>query len=66
MNDQFEVPVAALAGSGKWGNRTEFAPLDDGTAAQRRPQGNVLIRPPAELPAFPGGAKDGEFDDLVR
>ncbi|MGP4020765.1 DUF397 domain-containing protein [Saccharopolyspora sp. 5N708] len=77
MSDQFEVPVAALAGvtwrksrhSGKWGNCIELAALDNGTIALRQSNqsdGTALICTRAELAAFLSGAKDGEFDDLVR
>ncbi|GAA4614761.1 DUF397 domain-containing protein [Saccharopolyspora hordei] len=77
MNGRFEVPVTALEGvtwrksrhSGKWGNCVELAALDDGTIAlrqSREPQGTALICTRDELAAFLRGAKDGEFDDLVR
>ncbi|MDA3626661.1 DUF397 domain-containing protein [Saccharopolyspora oryzae] len=77
MNGRFEVPVTALPGvswrksqhSGKWGNCVELAALSDGTIAMRQSResdGTALIYTRAELAAFLSGAKDGEFDDLVR
>ncbi len=50
------------------GNCVEVAKLPDGGCAVRNsrdPQGPALIYTRAEIEAFIGGAKDGEFDALV-
>ena len=54
--------------SGALGNCVELAPLADGGVAMRNsrfPEGPALIYTPAEIAAFFGGIKDGEFDDLL-
>jgi hypothetical protein len=54
--------------SGALGNCVELAPLADGAVAvrhSRHPNGPALIYTPAEIAAFFGGVKDGEFDDLL-
>ncbi|PLW72530.1 DUF397 domain-containing protein [Streptomyces sp. SCUT-3] len=51
------------------GNCVEVAPLPGGEVAVRNsryPEGPVLVYTRAEIAAFVGGAKDGDFDDLVR
>ncbi|MFJ6749426.1 MULTISPECIES: DUF397 domain-containing protein [unclassified Streptomyces] len=51
------------------GNCVEVAELPDGGVAvrnSRHPEGPALVYTRAELAAFLGGAKDGEFDALVR
>jgi len=50
------------------GNCVELSALPSGEIAMRNsryPDGPVLIYTRAELEAFLGGAKDGEFDHLV-
>lgn len=50
------------------GNCVELAKLTSGDIAMRNsrdPNGPVLIYTPGEIAAFLGGAKDGEFDELV-
>lgn len=49
------VEVAVLAGGGSVAVRNS-----------RDPKGPALIYTPAEISAFVLGAKDGDFDDLVR
>lgn len=56
------------ARSGATGNCVEFARLADGAIAVRNsryPDGPALVYTRDEIAAFLGGAKDGEFDDLV-
>ena len=50
------------------GNCVELASLGDGVAIRnsRHPEGPALVFTDAELDAFLGGVKDGEFDDLLR
>ncbi|MDP8931655.1 MAG: DUF397 domain-containing protein [Actinomycetota bacterium] len=51
------------------GNCVEVAELPDGGIAvrnSRHPSGPVLIYTRTEIAAFVHGAKDGEFDDLMR
>ena len=51
------------------GNCVELASLErDGVAIRnsRHPEGPALVFTDAELDAFLGGVKDGEFDDLLR
>ncbi|TDC23804.1 DUF397 domain-containing protein [Streptomyces sp. 8K308] len=51
------------------GNCVEMAGLPGGDVAVRNsrdPQGPALIYTHAEMTAFLQGAKDGDFDDLVR
>jgi len=51
------------------GNCVELASLEgDGVAIRnsRHPEGPALVFTYAELDAFLGGVKDGEFDDLLR
>jgi hypothetical protein len=47
----------------------EVAPLTGGDIAMRNsrfPEGPALIYTPAEIAAFVAGAKDGEFDYLLK
>lgn len=51
------------------GNCVELAELADGGVAvrnSRHPSGPALLYTPAEITAFIQGAKDGDFDDLIR
>ncbi|MGI8331931.1 DUF397 domain-containing protein [Actinomadura scrupuli] len=51
------------------GSCLEVAELQDGVVAVRNsrdPGGPALIYTPAEITAFLRGAKDGEFDYLIR
>lgn len=51
------------------GNCVEVAGLPDGGVAvrnSRHPNGPALIYTRAEIAAFIHGAKDGEFDNLIR
>jgi hypothetical protein len=51
------------------GNCVELALLpEEGVAVRnsRDPEGPALVFTDAELVAFLGGVKDGDFDDLVR
>jgi len=51
------------------GNCVEVAGLPDGGIAvrnSRHPSGPALIYTHAEIAAFIHGAKDGEFDNLIR
>jgi hypothetical protein len=69
------MPAGELAGA-RWrksarssaqGNCIELAKLAGAEVAirnSRHPQGPALIFTDAELDAFLGGVKDGEFDDL--
>jgi uncharacterized protein DUF397 len=55
--------------SGALGNCVEVAPLEGGEVAVRNsrfPDGPVLVYTQAEMAAFLAGAKDGEFDDVLR
>lgn len=78
MRQQFENGVTATRIEGAtWrksthsapgGNCVEVAALADGGVAVRNsrdPEGPALIYTRDEIVAFLGGAKDGEFDDLV-
>lgn len=50
------------------GNCVELARLPGGEIAvrnSREPDGPVLVYTRAEIAAFVGGARDGEFDDLL-
>ena len=50
------------------GNCVELAKLASGEIAvrnSRHPEGPALIYTRAEIEAFIGGAKDGDFDDLI-
>lgn len=50
------------------GNCVELAALPDGGVAMRNsrdPWGPALIYTPAEVSAFLGGVRDGDFDDLL-
>jgi Domain of unknown function (DUF397) len=64
------VPASELTGA-RWrsAGQVEFAELDDGQVAMRNaddPGGPALIYTRAEIAALIGGAKDGDFDDLLR
>jgi Domain of unknown function (DUF397) len=71
------VPAGELAGA-RWrksarssaqGNCVELAQLPDAGVAVRNsrdPGGPALVFTDAELEAFLGGVKDGDFDDLLR
>ena len=71
------VPAGHLPGA-RWrksgrssaqGNCVELAGLTGGGVAVRNsrdPEGPALVFSGAELDAFLGGVKDGEFDDLLR
>ena len=71
------VPAGDLPGA-RWrksarssaqGNCVELALLPDAGVAVRNsrdPEGPALVFTDAELKAFVGGVKDGDFDDLVR
>jgi Domain of unknown function (DUF397) len=71
------VPASQLAGA-RWrksarssaqGNCVELAQLPDRGVAVRNsrdPEGPALVFTDAELEAFLGGVKDGDFDDLLR
>ena len=71
------MPAGELAGA-RWrksarssaqGNCIELAKLAGAEVAirnSRHPQGPALIFTEAELDAFLGGVKDGEFDDLLH
>ena len=71
------VPAGELSGA-RWrksarssaqGNCVELARLSGAEVAirnSRHPQGPALIFTDAELDAFLGGVKDGDFDDLLR
>ncbi|MGH3390229.1 MAG: DUF397 domain-containing protein [Actinomadura sp.] len=51
------------------GNCVEMAELPNGEIAMRNsrhPDGPALIYTRAEIEAFINGAKDGDFDDLIR
>ncbi|MBA2307858.1 MAG: DUF397 domain-containing protein [Pseudonocardiales bacterium] len=50
------------------GNCVELARLQSGEVAvrnSRHPSGPALVYTRAEMEAFIGGAKDGDFDDLI-
>jgi hypothetical protein len=50
------------------GNCVETAALPDGSVAVRNsrdPEGPALIYTPAEIEAFLGGVRDGDFDYLI-
>jgi hypothetical protein len=70
------VPADSLDGvrwrksrrSGAYGNCVEVATLPGGDVAMRNsrfPSGPALVYTRAEMAAFLGGAKDGEFDDVL-
>ena len=66
------LPAAVRWQGGRHGDgespRIELAALPDGAIAMRHtrhPGGPVLIYTRAEIEAFIGGAKDGDFDDLI-
>jgi hypothetical protein len=79
MAEQFDngIPADRLTGA-QWrkasysnaiGNCVEVAPLASGEIAMRNsrfPAGPALIYTQAEMAAFLAGAKDGEFDDVLR
>ena len=63
LGDVLWRPVVSPEGDG-----VELARLADGQVAVRNaadPQGPALIYTRAEIDAFIGGAKDGDFDDLL-
>lgn len=71
------MPASSLTGvrwlksahSNATGECVELAHLPSGEVAVRNsrfPSGPALIYTPGELAAFIAGAKDGEFDHLVR
>ncbi|MEU8816101.1 DUF397 domain-containing protein, partial [Actinoplanes sp. NPDC048796] len=50
------------------GNCVEAAVLSNGDVAMRNsrdPEGPALIYTPAEIEAFLGGVRDGDFDNLL-
>jgi hypothetical protein len=71
------MPAGDLAGA-RWrksgrssaqGNCVELAGLTGGGVAVRNsrdPEGPALVFTGAELDAFLGGVRDGDFDDLLR
>jgi hypothetical protein len=71
------MPAGELAGA-RWrksgrssaqGNCVELAALPGGGVAMRNsrdPEGSALLFTDAELDAFVGGVRDGDFDDLLR
>jgi hypothetical protein len=70
------IPAGQLVGvtwqksrrSNPSGNCVECAVLSDGSVAMRNsrdPEGPALIYTPAEIEAFLGGVRDGDFDNLV-
>jgi len=67
-----DLPGARWRKSGRssaQGNCVELARLSGSEVAMRNsrhPQGPALIFTGAELDAFLGGVKDGDFDDLLR
>ena len=76
--DLLEGPAAGPAVSGlAWqksgrsnpsGNCVELAGLPDGGVAMRNsrhPDGPVLVYTRDEIAAFVGGARDGDFDNLI-
>jgi hypothetical protein len=71
------MPAPELRGVRWWksgrssaqGNCVETAKLPGGAVAvrnSRHPEGPALIFSQAEIRAFLGGVKDGDFDELVR
>jgi hypothetical protein len=67
-----ELPGARWRKSGRssaQGNCVELARLSGSEVAirnSRHPKGPALVFTDAELDAFIGGVKDGDFDDLLR
>jgi hypothetical protein len=67
-----DLPEARWRKSGRssaQGNCVELARLSGSEIAvrnSRHPQGPALVFTEAELDAFIGGVKDGDFDDLLR
>ncbi|MFY1634782.1 DUF397 domain-containing protein [Solwaraspora sp. WMMB335] len=68
-----ELPALAWQKSGRSnpsGNCVELAPLPGGTGVamrnSRHPDGPALIYTLAEIEAFILGARDGDFDNLIR
>jgi uncharacterized protein DUF397 len=70
------IPAGQLVGvawqksrrSNPSGNCVECALLPDGSVAVRNsrdPEGPALIYTPAEIEAFLGGVRDGDFDNLL-
>jgi hypothetical protein len=65
--DRHSLPWRKATGSGG-GNCVEVAPVGDHIAVRhsRHPDAELILYSEAEFAAFLDGAKDGEFDDLVR
>lgn len=67
--DQIAGAVWRKSGrSAPGGNCVELAALPDGGVAVRNsrfPSGPALVYTPAEIAAFLGGVKDGEFDGMA-
>ena len=62
------VRSAAVSPDASGDASVELALLDDGRIAMRNsadPHGPALIYTRAEIEALIGGAKDGDFDDLI-
>ncbi|MCD0448751.1 DUF397 domain-containing protein [Actinocorallia sp. API 0066] len=77
MGEHAPKPAPHGSASGGWlksrrsnpsGNCVELSELPSGEIAMRNsrhPEGPVLVYTRAEIEAFIGGAKDGDFDHLV-
>ncbi|MEV0643742.1 DUF397 domain-containing protein [Phytomonospora sp. NPDC050363] len=71
------IPAGELPGTVVWqksrrsnsqGNCVELAALPDGAVAVRNsrdPEGPALVYTRDEIVAFIGGARDGDFDNLI-
>ena len=78
MDETYDTTPAAELLHAEWrksahsnpsGNCVELARLPAGQVAvrnSRHPRGAVLICAPGEIEAFIQGAKDGQFDHLLR
>jgi hypothetical protein len=78
MNESYNGIPARLLASAAWqksrrsnpsGNCVEMAALPDGSIAVRNsrdPDGPALVYTANEIAAFILGARDGDFDNLVR